>query len=600
MRRRKLLAAGLAAPIATGAASPAAARRAAGDAPRKTLRVAFNFAETGFDPPRVSDNSSRQVNAQIFEAPLGFDLLARPARLVAQTAAGLPEVSADARHFVFTLKPGIFFADDPVFQGRRRELVAADYVYSIKRFYDPALKSEHLYQFENLRLLGLSELRQRSLKDRTPFDYDAPVDGLRALDRYRFELRLAEPAPRMAYLFADPGLTGAVAREVVEAYADDPMAHPVGTGPFRLAQWRRASAIVLERNPGFREQLYDAQPPPDDAELVALAARLKGRRLPLIDRVEIAIIEEGQPRWLAFLRGDLDVLTVPPEFAPLALPGGEIAPFLAAQGVTARRHLTAATSHTFFNFDDPLVGGYTAERVALRRAIAIGYDNEEEIRLVTGGQDAPARTLIPPHCYGFDPGLRTEIGGGDIPRARALLDLFGYIDRDGDGWREQPDGRPLVLRRAFSPDQRSRRLAELWRKRMQALGLQLRVETAPFGELIRRSLAGQLQMWGFIWSAMAPDGDFFLGMGYGPNADQSNDARFRLEAFDALYRRQQVLRDGDERRRLMQEATRLMLAYVPYIPHAHPVQIDLQRPGVSHWIWHPFQTDRWRAVNIEG
>ncbi len=598
MKRRDLMAAGLAAGLA--APLPAAARRAPAGPAGPVLRVAFNFAETGFDPPRVSDASSRQVNAHIFESPLTFDLLARPARLVPQTAAALPEISADAKHFVFTLKPGIFFADDPVFQGRRRELVAADYVYSIKRFYDPALKSEHLYQFENAGLLGLSEVRQRALKSRTPFDYDAPVDGLRALDRYRFELRLARPAPRLAYLFADPGLTGAVAREVVEAHVDDPMAHPVGTGPFRLARWRRASAIVLERNPGFREQRYDAQPPPDDAELVALAARLKGRRLPLIDRVEISIIEEAQPRWLAFLRGDLDVLTVPPDYTPLAFPGGEIAPFLARQGVSGRRHLTASTSHTFFNLDDAVVGGYSPERVALRRAIAIGYDNDEEIRLVMGGQDAPARTLIPPHCYGFDPTLNTEIGSGDTARARALLDLFGYLDRNGDGWREQPDGSALVLRRAFSPDQRSRRLAELWRKRMQSLGLQLRTEIAPFGELIRRALAGQLQMWGFIWSAAAPDGDFFLGMGYGPNAEQSNDARFRLEAFDRLYQQQQVLPDGEPRRRLMHEATRLMLAHVPYIPHGHPVQVDVQWPWVSHWIWHPFLVDRWRAVEVAG
>ena len=238
--------------------------------PRKTLRVAFDFAETGFDPPRVSDNSSGLVNAHIFESPLTYDPLADPAQLVPQTTVALPEVSADARHYVFTLRPGIFFADDPVFGGRPRELTAADYVYSIKRYYDPQLVSEHLYHFENAKLMGLSELRQRALKTTTPFDYDTPVAGLRALDRYRFEVRLAAPAPRLSYVFAQAGLTGAVAREVVEAYSADLMAHPVGTGPFRLASWRRASSIVLERNPRFREQRYSASPPAADAELVAL------------------------------------------------------------------------------------------------------------------------------------------------------------------------------------------------------------------------------------------------------------------------------------------------------------------------------------------
>ena len=83
--------------------------------------------------------------------------------------------------------------------------------------------------------------------------------------------------------------------------SDAPGAHPVGTGPFRLLSWKRSSRIVLERNPRFREVYYDEQAPADNPEAQLLAARLKGRRLPMVDRVEVAIIEEKQPTWLAFL-----------------------------------------------------------------------------------------------------------------------------------------------------------------------------------------------------------------------------------------------------------------------------------------------------------
>jgi ABC-type transport system substrate-binding protein len=283
MQRRDWLAGVAAAPWLPGAARATGVRR-------KVLRAAFDFAETGFDPPRVSDQASLRINSLIFESPLRYELLARPARLQPQTAAALPEVSADHRHFVFTLRPGILFADDPVFRGRPRELVAADYVYSIKRYYDPALRSEHLYQFENVGVLGLSELRRQALKDKTPFPYDTEVAGLRAIDRYRFEVRLAESAPRFVHLFASPVFTAAVAREVVEAYAADPMAHPVGTGPFRLAQWRRASAIVLERNPRFRGEVFEGTAPEGDAALQAMAQGMRGRRLPALDRIEVSII----------------------------------------------------------------------------------------------------------------------------------------------------------------------------------------------------------------------------------------------------------------------------------------------------------------------
>jgi ABC-type transport system substrate-binding protein len=593
VKRRTLLAGG--AGLTGLRAVPAVAQPAAGAPPpgRKTLRLAFNFAETGFDPPRVGDQSSIRVIAHIFEPPLTYDLLARPAVLVPLTAAALPEVSADFRRFVVTLKPGILFADDPVFQGRPRELVAADYVYTLKRFYDPAIRTEHLYAFENEKILGLSELRRQALKAKTPFPYDVEVPGLRALDRYRFEVVLAEPSPRFTQLLA-AWTCGAVAREVVEAYADDPNAHPVGTGPFRLAQWRRASRIVLERNPRFREQVFStvgAAP-----ELQHHADALAGARAPRVDRVEIDIIDESQPRWLAFLGEEHDVLTLPPELGQLAMPAGRVAPFLQRQGIRAERQLNGI-AHTFINCEDPVIGGNTPARVALRRAVMLAFDSAEELRLVLQGQGEPAQSMMPPGCYGHDVTLRSEMTAPSPARAKALLDLYGYVDRNGDGWREQPDGQPLLLRIAFRADQRARASSELWLKRLRAVGLRVKFEFAPFGELIRRSLAGQIMMWGFTWSS-GNDGDFILGLAYGPNADQSNDARFKLPAFDSLYERQRVLPDGPERLALMQRANRLLLAYVPYIAHYHPVTVELFRPSVQGPWRHPFNSDWYRWASI--
>ena len=590
MQRRELL---------VSAASLPAARLAGGAASPKVLRLAFSFAETGFDPVQVGDLSSNTILWHIFESPLTYDYLARPAQLRPLTATALPEVTDNHRRFVVAIRPGIFFADDPAFDGKPRELTAADYVFSIKRFYDPALRTEHLYQFENVQLLGLSELRRRAIRDKAPFAYDVEVPGLRSLDRYRFEVRLAEPAPRFMHVLASPQLAGALAREVVERYGSDLMAHPVGTGPFRLAQWRRGSSIVLERNPGFREQRFDAAAAGDDAEARAVASRLAGKRLPLLDRVEVSIIDEAQPRWLAFVNGEHDVLELPPQFAPVALPAGRISETLAERGVRARRMLGADVAHTFFNFDDPMVGGYAPENVALRRAIALAYDNAAEIRQVRGGQAVRAQSMIVPHTYGYDPALVSEMGSANLAAAKALLDLFGYVDRDGDGWRERPDGQPLTLRRAGLGDQVTRQLNELWRSRMAALGVRIVFEVSTFGELIKRSLAGKLMMWSFSWSATQPDGDFFLGLAYGPNAEQSNDARFRLAEFDRLFERQRALPDGPERLALMRKLTTLMLAYVPYVPHTHRVLTDLTQSHVHGYVRHPFTRDWWRFVDID-
>ena len=169
LRRRRLVQVGAA--LAAAPLGDAAQRQCCSSATApKTLRVAFAAAETGFDPAQVQDLYSRTVIGHILDAPLEFDFMARPARLRANTLVALPEVSPDYRTFTFRLRPGIFFQDDPAFKGQPRELVAADYVYSWKRIYDPRWKSPMLFVLENSKVLGLTELRAASLKGKRPFD----------------------------------------------------------------------------------------------------------------------------------------------------------------------------------------------------------------------------------------------------------------------------------------------------------------------------------------------------------------------------------------------------------------------------------------------
>ena len=286
---------------------------------RKVLKLAFTKAETSLDPARIVDLYSRNLTAHIFEALYQYDHLARPSKIKPLTADGMPEASADFRVWTVKVKPGIYFADDPAFKGKPRELVAEDYVYALKRVVDPANKSPIVAGILDTKYVGLAAVREDAVKGNKPFDYDRPVEGLKAIDRYTIRYTLEEPRPRFLEGLAGSDLSGAVAREVVEYYGDKIDAHPVGTGPFRLKSWRRSSELVLERSPYFRDMRYDAEPATDDAEGQALLARFKGRRLPMIDEVRVSIIEESQPMWLAFLNGQVDALAtnagrVPPEF----------------------------------------------------------------------------------------------------------------------------------------------------------------------------------------------------------------------------------------------------------------------------------------------
>ncbi len=564
----------------------------------RILRIAFAIPEVGFDPVQSQDAYSSQVNLHLFESPYEYDPLADPAVMRPNTAAEMPLLSADYRTLTIRIAPGIYFVDDPAFKGKRRELVAADYVYSWKRFFDPRWKSQNLYLVETAGILGINQLRQAALKARTRFDYDTEIEGLRTLDRYTLQLRFAQPNPRFHLNLASSPF-GAVAREVVEAYGDSIAEHPVGTGPYRLAAWRRSSRIVLARNPNFRHKVYAADPPPNDAVAVEAARRLRGRPLPLNDGVEISVIQESQPRWLAFLQGEMDIVSPLSDLMELAAPGGTIAPHLARRGIRLSSTVMPGVTLNYFNMEHPLVGGYSPEKVALRRAIALGFDSGQFIQQILRGQGAVAQSPFVPNSFGFDPAFRTEMGEYDPARAKALLDMFGYRDRDGDGWREQPDGSPLLLEISAGPSQLERRQNELWQRGLSAIGLRSRFNIAQWQELLKQSLAGKLMIWGFSWTSQSADPDLFFGFGYSRNIEQTNDARFALPAFDAVYERSQRLPDGAERLAALREAARIFAAYVPYKFIAYPSANAAVHPWVIGYRRHPFTTRIWDVIEVD-
>jgi ABC-type transport system substrate-binding protein len=573
----------------------------AADAPKKVLRYAFRVAENGFDPAQINDLYSRTITPHIFEALYQYDPLARPVKVRPLTAEGMPQNSADFRVWTVKIKPGIYFASDPAFKGVKRELVAQDYVYAMKRFADPAVKSPAWGWLETYGFLGLNELRKEALDNKQAFNYDKPIEGIKTLDRYTLQFNLRDPDPRfITGILSNSDLLGAVAREVVTFYGDAIPAHPVGTGPFKLTQWRRSSLIVLERNPEFREVLYDAEPAADDAAGQAILAKLKGKRLPMVDRVEVSIIEENQPRWLSFLQNGADLLEeVPAEYVDGAMPGGKVAPHLAKKGLQGHRMLRSEVRFTYFNMEDPVVGGYTPEKIALRRAIFLALDIEREVRLVWRGHAVVAQSPVMPNTDQYDPNYRSENGEFSLPKAKALLDLYGYVDKDGDGWRDLPDGSPLILKKATLPDGVSRALDEQWQRNMKALNVRIEFQAAKFQENLKAGRAGKLQMWLLGNLAAGPDGQGTFQRYDSTQIGGNNWARFKLPVMDDLYKRMKVLPDGPERLALFNEAKRVAAVYAPYKAHVHRHVIDMTQPWVVGYRRPVFWQENWQYLDID-
>lgn len=566
----------------------------------KVLRYAFPIAETGFDPVQVTDTYSRIVTHHVFDGLYSYDHLARPFKIKPNTAAAMPDISADFRVWTVRVRPGIYFQDDPAFKGQRRELTAQDYVYSFKRYFDPRWKAPNYASLEEQKIVGMAAVREEALKSKKPFDYDRPVEGLRALDRYTLQFTLEESRPRFLQTLATGDLYGALAREVVEAYGDQIMSKPVGTGPFRLVEWRRSSRIVLEKNPTYREHFYEAEPNAEDAEGQALLKRFSGRRLPMIDRVEVAIIEEQQPRWLAFLNRQQDFLErIANEFINIAAPNGKLAPNLQRQNIQLYRVLAADLTMNVYNMDDPVIGGYTPDRIALRRAINLATNTQQEIRLARKNQAIPAQAPVMPNTVGFDPEFRSENGEYDLPRAKALLDMYGYVDQNGDSWREQPNGQPLTLELSSEPTQVNRQYAELVRKDMAALGVRTEFRLAKWPENLKSARAGKFMIWRVGLAAAEPDGQPILDRAASKHIGGQNLARFKNAQFDAIYDKMRLLPDGPERLQLFDEAKRLLVAYAPYKWGVHRIHTDIAHPWLHGYRRGSYWGDWWQYVDID-
>lgn len=571
-----------------------AAQPAVAADPNKVLRIVWPTAETGFDPARVSDVYSNVVTEAIFERLLTYDYLARPAKLVPDTAEAMPDIADSGRTYTFRIRKGIYFTPDPAFKGKRRELTADDYIYSFKRFVDPKNKSPWAFLVQG-KVEGLDELYEAA-KRHGKLDYNARVSGLQAVDRYTLRIRLKQPDYVFLYTMAHSPF-GAVAREVVEAYGDDLMAHPVGTGPYTLKEWRRANKIILEANPDYRGSTWNfavSEPSWDEA----LVTSMRGKKMPQIGRVEISVIEEEQSRWLAFNQKEVDYMALPGTFRPEVIGADkQLNKEWVNKGVSLFRTIDADIVYAFFNFRDPLVGGFSKEKIALRRAIIMAYDHEEEIRVIRKGQAVRAIMPIPYGVVGHDPNWK-PLNNYDPVLANKLLDYFNY-KKGKDGYRTLPDGKPLVIRLATGTTAIDREFNELWKKNMDAIGVRIAFQHGKFADHLKAAKACQLMMWQAAWSADYPDGENFMQLLYGPNTGQSNNGCYESKPFDEFYTKMLALPDSPERNRLFLEMTRQMEVDGAWVLQVSRERNQLIWPWVKGYKKHPILNAEFVYMDID-
>ncbi len=533
-----------------------------GSQKEKVLHLPMRSAGPGSLDPILGSTvyDTRSCN-YVYETLLQYKYLKRPYELEPLLLEAMP-TTEDGLTWNFELKKGVLFHDDECFPGGvGRELVTDDVFYSWRRIVDPAYELKSWWLLKEL-IEGLDEYKEeqgKRVEAGGAFDYSAPIAGFKKVDDHRFQIVLREPVYRFMWILPMAKLS-IVPREAVEKYGTGFSRHPVGTGPFLMKEddWVTNQSMVFTKNPKYHPDFYPTEWMPEDEELGLHEAA--GKRLPFVDRVEVTFFVQENPMWLEFQAGKLDYTQVPAEnyLEAFHKRSQRLKKEFAEKGVVS--HAVPLLDFIFraFNMEDPLVGGFEPKQRALRQAIAMATDLYEFNSSFYNGINVIYDGMIPPGMDGYPEDGKGPItwAEADLERARELMVEAGY-----------PNGEGLPVIDYYTslsgniPEQ-----AELFKRQLAQIGVQLNLRLQNFAQLIEAVDKKKATMFSFSWSSDYPDAENNLALFYGPNeAPGSNHFNYKRAEYDRLYEQILPMVPSPERTKLLEKMRDMVMADTPYI-----------------------------------
>ncbi len=623
------------------------------DANAQVLYSAFSERPKHLDPARSYSSNEVEFTGQIYEPPLQYHFLKRPYTLIPLTAEAVPQpryvdaagnaLPADApvaaiaeSVYEIRIRRGIRYQPHPAFArdatgGYRyhaltaadivgktqirdfeysgtRELVAADYVYQIKRLAHPRLSSP-IFGLMSEHIVGLKELGtalEQAAKDHPDATLkldDFPLEGAQVVDRYTYRIRIRGKYPQFIYWLAMP-FFAPIPWEAEAFYAQPGMAEknltldwqPVGTGPYYLAENNPNRRMVLKKNPHFHGEVY----PTDGSDEDRRDGLLKdaGKPLPLVDEAVFSLEKETIPYWSKFLQGYYDSSGISSDSFDQAVQfsaGGDpqLTDSMRKQDIHLITTIAASIWYVGFNMLDPVVGGLGEDRRKLRQALSIAFDYDEFISIFLNGRGIPAQGPIPPGLFGYVEGVAGlnpyvyEARGGQIARrpieaAKQLLAEAGYPNG-----RNAKTGEPLVLyfdTMASGPDAKSR--LDWMKKQLDKLNVQLVVRGTDYNRFQDKIRKGNAQLFEWGWNADYPDPENFFFLLYGPHkkvaSGGENATNYDSAEFNLLFERMKDMDNGPERQQVIDEMLEIVRRDAPWIFAYYPKSFGLRHGWVHN------------------
>ena len=539
-------------------------KRTQGPVSEKVLVIVSPMGIKGLDPIHDDDVYSAQEIAKVYEGLVEYHYLKRPYELIPNLAAAMPTISADQLVYTFKLKEGVYFHDNPCFpDGRGREFTAQDVVYSLKRLADLKNQAKGFWVIDG-QIQGLNEWREK-YANAPATDYTEDIPGLQAIDRYTIQFRLTQPNPRFLNLLAMSSCY-IVAQEAVEHYGAEFVNHPVGTGPFTLKAFRPQDAkIVYHKNPTFRDKRF----PSEAAEEYQHMLDYAGQKLPLVDKIVTHILTEEQPRWFKFQKGEIDCMDISSEIATEIIENRALIPRISAKGIRLSQVPEVNTSCFVINNAHPLF----KDNPKLRKAMSLAFDRNRYNQLFHKGIANMAQSIIPPGLAGYQASYKNPYCEYNVDKARQYLAEAGY-----------PGGQGLpIITVDTTSSTISKQHAELFQQCMKVIGIQVKIVTNIWPELIKKKQNKATMIHIMSWGAQYPDAENFLQLFYAPGKPTGLGAYFNDDQFNKIYERAVAMPDSPARTALYEELNQMLGESMPVIYMIHPTRFSLYHSWVKNY-----------------
>ena len=543
----------------------------------KTLHLAGTAKVKGMDPIFSNDSASMKEISKIYEGLLEYHYLKRPYALAPNLAESMPTVSPDGMTYTFKIRKGVFFHPDKAFpDGQGKELTAEDFVYSIKRLADPKLQGRGWWLL-NEKIQGLNQWRDK-YSELPKTDYSEEVAGLKALDKYTLQFKLAKPFPQFLYALAMP-FTFAVSKEVVEHYGKEFLNHPIGTGPFLLPIFRQQSnKIIYTKNPHYRKKTFPCESPP---QYKYITDEYCNRSLPLVEKIIVSIMVESQPRWLNFQKGKIDYIDIPKDNFASTIPDAKnLSPQYAQKGISLVVAPSLDVTYIAFNHDLKLF-----QNLNLRRAMSLAYNIHTYNKLFNNNTGIPAQSVVPPGIAGHLKDYKNPFQGEgkpeNIKKAKELLAQAGH-----------PNGKGLpTITYDCSNSSTARQEGEYFQKQMESLGIKIKVIQNTWPQLLKKITSRQIMTVGIGWSADYPDAENFLQLLYGANRSPGpNNSGYDDTQFNKLFRQSAIMQDSPARTALYEKLNRMVADVMPWIFRTHRQSYTLKHKWLKNYIPTDFES----------